>query len=338
MSRLQAIDLPGGGQIQRVVLEEGAQEVCLLSLGVALQDWRIAHGGVDQPVVLGLDDPLDYLANSRYLGVIVGRVANRIGGARFTLDGQAYTLPANEGANMLHGGAGGLSQRNMAVELDTAANAARFTYRSPEGEEGFPGVAEFAITVALKGGRLRYEMRATVDRPTPICLAQHAYYNLMGEGPIWDHQLYLDGGEWTPVAEDLIPTGEVAPLPAHMDYRQPAVMRARDPELKGMDGNILLRAGRDPAQPAARLTAPNGLSLALITDQPAIQTYTASALGDIHGGLDGRSYHPFGGLCLEPQNSPDSVNKPQFPSIIATPDQPYLQVLELELTAGATPA
>ncbi|SLN60972.1 Aldose 1-epimerase precursor [Pseudoruegeria aquimaris] len=333
MSRLQAIDLPGGGQMQRVVLEEGTQEVCLLSLGVALQDWRIAHGGVDQPVVLGFDDPAAYLRNPNYLGVIVGRVANRIGGARFTLDGEEFILPANEGRNLLHGGGGGLSSRSFAVDLDSRANAARFRYTSPHGEEGFPGRADFEITVALSGGWLRYEMRAMVDRPTPICLAQHAYYNLMGEGPIWDHELYLDGAEWTPVGADLIPTGDIAPLPPHMDYRDPEIMRLRDPQRLGMDGNILLRRARSQAEPAARLRAPNGLSLALHTDQPAIQAYTANKLAPVTGGLEGRHYAPFGGICLEPQHSPDSVNKPQFPSIIATPETPYLQRLDLHLSA-----
>lgn len=332
MPQLKTVANIDGQAIQSVVLQEGDQSVALLSIGVATQDWRVAQGGRDIPVVLGYENPVEYLHNSYYMGVIAGRVANRIGGAHFQVDGRRYQLSPNEGENLLHGGRIGLGRRNFAIGLDSQNNRARFSYHSPDGEEGFPGAVDFTIDVTFADGRLTYEMRGQPDRPTPINLAQHSYYNLNGGGEIWDHRLRLAADRMTPTGAGQIPTGEIAPIPGWLDYRSMGAMGDTRARRRGADDNLVLANGLDPEQPVAEVRAESGLCLRLWTDQPAIQYYTGGGLGPVKGGHIGQTYQAFHGFCLEPQHFPDAINQPEFASIIATPEQPYHQKLTLCIT------
>ena len=157
-------------------------------------------------VFLSYRDPLDHLHHPGSLGIITGRVANRIANARFTLDGSHHILRANEGVNQLHGDPSGLARRNWTLESE-GNQAVQLRHHSPDGDQGFPGAVDFTIKIELQNNLLSYHMFAVPDRPTPINLTQHFYYNLMGHGTIWDHQLEITSTGYTPTDKTLIPTG-----------------------------------------------------------------------------------------------------------------------------------
>ncbi|WP_306046142.1 aldose epimerase family protein [Nioella sp. MMSF_3534] len=323
--------MPRAGDIREFRLEDGGVALSLLNLGCITRGWWVPLGGTSVPVVLGFDDPAEYLQNPTYMGVIAGRVANRIGGARFSLDGRDHRLTANEGANQLHGGAGGLHSRIWQAETE-GARAVRFTYVSPDGEEGYPGRASFEVTVRLDGARVTYDMAATVDRPTPINMAQHSYYSLGTEHLSRAARFTCPADRYTPVDSSLIPTGDIAPVKStRHDFRAGAVLVEADPEGMGTDLNFVLPEGRDPARPVAELLAPNGLHLRMWSDQPGLQVYTGHGLPNLRSAHAGQRIAPWAGIALEPQGFPNAVNCPTFPSIIVTPEQPYHQRLTVEI-------
>lgn len=319
-----------GRPVCTAVLQDGEVQVSLLSLGCITADWRV--GG--RPVVLGYADPVRYLTDGNSFGIIAGRVANRIAHGRFPLAGQTVQLDCNQPPHHLHGGVRGLGKRNWMVEA-AGDRTARFTYRAPEGEEGYPGAVDFTVTVSLDGHRLSYAMEGRPDRETPVNLAQHSYYNLTG-GTVWEHELHLAAPAYTPTDETLIPTGEIAPVTGtRYDFTTPRTLGAADPGHAGTDMNLVLNSRRNIEDPAATLRA-GGLKLRLWTDQPGVQLYNAMHLGPTPGGHDGRVYDRFHGLCLEAQHFPDSPNHPSFPSILCTPDTPYRQALMVEIAPEAT--
>ena len=161
---------------------------------------------------LGFPSFEDYVRHSQSHGIIAGRVANRTAGARFVLDGAEYRLTANHGAHHLHGGAVGLGRRIWEMETDDAANAVHLLYASPDGEEGYPGAVDFEVTFRLEGARLICAMSGVPDRPTPVNLAQHSYYNLGGGGDVLDHEVEIVASWYTPTGPDLIPDGTIAPV------------------------------------------------------------------------------------------------------------------------------
>lgn len=321
-----------GGGLQEACLHRGGLSLSLLNFGAATRDLRVIHRGRQLPVVLGYNDPRAYLTNPYYLGVIAGRVANRIGRARFALAGQEFCLPANEGCNMLHGGQGGLSHRFWQMEQSGAA-AVHLTCISPEGDNGFPGRVEFRTGVSLGENAVTYSMRAAADRPTPISLAQHNYYNLAGSGDIWSHCLTSPASRYLPLDSEGIPTGAVDDAAgSRYDFRQGRTLAEMDPQREGTDINICFDAGPAPVLPVAALEGPNRLRMQVYSDQPGAQIYTAAGLKAHEGALPGQSLKPFAGICIEPQGYPDAVSNPQFPSVIVTPDQPYRQDLRLEFS------
>lgn len=323
--------MPRAGEIREFRLEDGGVSLSLLNLGCITRGWWVPLGGASVPVVLGYDDPADYLQNPTYMGVIAGRVANRIAGARFSLGGRDHHLTANEGPHQLHGGAGGLHSRIWQAETE-GARAVRFTYLSPDGEEGYPGRAAFEVAVRLDGPRVTYDMTATVDRPTPINLAQHSYYSLGVSQPSRDARFTCLADRFTPVDDALIPTGQVMPVAGtRHDFRAGTVMAAADPDGLGTDLNLVMPDGRDSAQPVAELMAPNGLRLRMWSDQPGLQVYTGHGLPICDRAHPGQRIAPWAGIALEPQGFPNAVNCATFPSIIVTPDHPYRQRLTVEI-------
>ena len=314
-----------GHQVTEAVLEDGDVSVAVLSLGCITRDWRVPLGGRRLPVVLGHADPLAYAENPGYLGVIAGRVANRIGHARFMLGQQVVRLPANDGPHHLHGGPEGLSRQVWTMETDSTGNAIRLTHHSADGAGGYPGAVDFDVTISLAGHSVTYDMQATPDRETPLNLAQHNYYNLSGDGDLRGHVLRLAARHYTPVDAALIPTGAIAPVAGTaLDYTAPRVIGET-----AHDINMVLDTGRDG--PAAELSAPNGVHLRLWTDQPGLQLYTGGNLRAGPAPHPGQTLGPFAGLCLEPQGFPDAVNRPGFPSILCSPDRPYQQVTKVEI-------
>jgi aldose 1-epimerase len=321
-----------GRDVTEIVLESADASVAFLNYGCVLRDWRVDAMGRALPVTLGFADFDGYLHHSRSYGIIAGRVANRTKRGRFTLDGRSFQLSINHGENHLHGGTTGLGRRIWEMEGDGAREAVELRYHSPDGEEGYPGAVDFVVRFRLDGPRLVCEMEAHPDRPTPVNLAQHSYYNLGGGGDVLDHVLWVDAPEHTPIGPDLIPDGTIRPVEGHLDFTTPRSIGESDPDRVGLDNNLALRAGRDRAEPAARVSCPrSGLRLQLWTDQPGLQVFDAAKMTIAAPGLDGLHYGPYAGLCLEAQHFPDSLNNPDWPSIICKPEAPYRQRLEVEI-------
>lgn len=317
-----------GRAIEEVTLESADAAVSILSLGCIVRDWRIDGAGASLPMVLGFRTVEDYLHHARSHGALVGRVANRIAGARFELDGRGWDLVANEGRNQLHGGPGGLGSRIWEMEGDSASGTVQLSYTSAEGEEGYPGTVDFAVTFRLDGPTLVCEMRGVPDRPTPINLANHSYYNLGGGGTVQDHLLWLAASDYTPVDAELIPTGEIRSVEGTaLDFRAPREIGDAD-----IDHNLVLDPGRDTARPSATLFCPRtDVTLELVTEEPAIQVFDSARMEIAAPGLDGHRYGRFAGLCLEAQHFPDSVHQPDWPSVIRSPEAPYFQRLAVRI-------
>ena len=252
-------------------------------------------------VVIGFDTVEEYRDNPQYLGAIVGRCANRIANARFTLDGKTYQLAANIGPNHLHGGRKGFDQRVWRATHGAATLELRYT--SPDGEEGYPGNLDVRVTYTLTDeNELIVDYFATTDKATPINLTQHSYFNLAGAGDILGHVLQIDADAITPVDQSRIPTGEIMPVAgSDFDFRSPTPIGAR--RAGQYDHNFVLRGGARVIEPAS------GRTLAIQTTEPGVQLYTG--------------YRRGGGLCLETQHFPDAPNRPNFPSTILRPGAGY---------------
>ena len=315
--------------IRSHTLSDGDVSATILSMGAATQDWRVPDGsGRRVPVVLGYADPAAYATQSGFLGVIVGRVANRIAGSTYSLGGSTHQVAPNEGPNQLHGGPQGWWAKNWTLEPD-GDRAVQLTLHSPDGDMGYSGSVQAQIIISLDGHRLTYDMSATCDRPTPINLANHNYYNLMGDGLIWDHQMQVHADRYTPTGSDLLPTGEIAPVEGtKYDYRQLRSLADADPARGVSDINFALNDDRDIA---VSVQAQNGLQLRMWTDQPGLQFYTGQGISAGAQPVAGQSHAPCHGIALEAQGFPDAVNQPDFPSVICTPEKPYKQVTTVEI-------
>ncbi|WP_011579798.1 MULTISPECIES: aldose epimerase family protein [Chelativorans] len=307
-------------------------KVSVISYGAVIRDWQVPVPGGMRSVVLGFEHFEEYTKYSGYFGAIAGRVANRISGARFMLNGKEYRLQPNEGANHLHGGKRGLSRQVWDMEV-LSENAVRLSLTSPDGEMGYPGRLDVSVTYRLEGNALELDCTATTDAPTPVNIVQHNYFNLMGEGDIRNHVLWLAANAYTVRDFDLIPTGGIEPVAGtHFDFRKPRPLCDAQGEPIAYDNNLVLDTGRDPSSPVAILKAPDGsLTLALKTDQPGLQLYTGSKINLPVPGLGGRHYPRFAGLCLEDQNFPDAINHPHFPNCVVTPERPYRHWCEIEI-------
>jgi len=288
-------------------------------------------------IVLGFDALEPYLGAKAYYGATVGRYANRIAKARFTLDGKTYQLAANDGPNSLHGGTRGFDKRIWQAEPlpVSQGNGVRLTYVSPAGEEGYPGeVTAHAVYRLDDNDNLEIEYGASTTAPTPVNLANHAYFNLTGDPsvPVLDHLLTIDADRFTPVDATLIPTGELrAVAGTPFDFRSAHAVGARigaaDEQLRlghGYDHNWVLNKAAAGITLAAVVTDPkSGRSLEVRTTQPGVQFYTGNFMNGKPAAEGGSVYAYRTGLCLETQHFPDSPNQASFPSTILRPGQVY---------------
>ena len=322
-----------GHDIIEATLRSDLAEVCILNYGCVIRDWRVMTGNGPISVVLGLEEFAQYPKHSLSFGIIAGRVANRTNRGKFHFNGTDYQLPINNGLNHLHGGMVGLGGRVWNIETDAANNAITLTYHSEDGEEGYPAAIDFTVTFQLQGTRLTCEMSGMPDAPTPINLAQHNYYNLNGHGDVLDHVVQLAANAYTPVDNTQIPTGETLSVTGtRFDFTTPTSSRENDLEGLGVDHNLVLDPQRDTTKPAASVySAQTNLELNIWTEEPGIQMYNAPAMDLPTSGLNGQKYGPFAGLCLEAQHFPDSLNRPEWPSIISTPENPYYQKLVMDI-------
>lgn len=322
-----------GQDIIEATLRSECAQVSILNYGCLIRDWRIPTANRLVPVVLGFDEFEHYPEYSPSFGIIAGRVANRTARGRFQLNGRQYQLPVNNGLNHLHGGFTGLGRRIWTLETDTAATSVQLTYHSAEGEEGYPGAVDFSVTFQLDGPRLTCEMTGIPDAPTPINLAQHSYYNLDGTGDVRDHLVKIAAHSYTPVDASQIPTGEILPVKnSRFDFTTPVSFNENDPDGLGVDHNLVLDPARDPGAPTATLySARSNLELKLWTKEPGLQIFNAPEMNIPVAGINGENYRPFSGVCLEAQHFPDSLNRPGWPGIIRSPDNPYYQKLVVEI-------
>ena len=297
----------------------------LTSISVPDRQGRFAN------VALGFECLEKYEAEHPYFGAITGRYANRIAKGRFSLEGTEYTLFVNDGSNALHGGDKGFDKRIWtARELaDGLYPGLELTYRSNDGEEGYPGNLDAAVRYTLTdNNELRIEYSATTDAPTVVNLTNHSYFNLLGEGEgtIYEHILTLNADRFTPIDSGLIPTGELAAVAGTpFDFRKPkaiaAGVRSSHPQIslaQGYDQNLVLnREGLSERELgfAARVYEPRyGRCMEVWTTEPGIQFYSGNFLDGTLVGSSGRTYRQGDGLALETQHFPNSPNQPQFPS------------------------
>ncbi len=296
--------------------------------------------GVFEDIVLGFDQLEPYFENPAYFGCTTGRVANRIAGGKFSLNGQAYQLATNlDGKHHLHGGNIGLDKRlwDGSTNIVDGVPSATFTYISPDGEEGYPGNLSIQVTYLLtEDNQLRIEYRATSDRSTPVNLTNHSYFNLAGtdEGTILNHELLLMANSYTEMDNDLIPTGKISTVEkTPLDFRNSTPIGDRihqlppQPEFRnpgGYDHNMVLNDYTGALSLAARVYEPSsGRIMEVFTTEPAMQLYTGNFLDGTIIGKNGVVYEKHFGLCIETQHYPDSVNRPEFPSTILDPDEIY---------------
>ncbi|NAZ85545.1 aldose epimerase family protein [Kineococcus indalonis] len=300
----------------------------VLTRGAALHRLRVPDAaGALGDVVVALPDVAAYEAAEGYPGAVVGRVANRLAGGRFSVDGVEHRVPVNDGPNALHGGAEGFDQRVWRAEEVTGGEgpAVRLTLRSLEGDMGFPGELVARVTYELSGGadgvRLRLRYEATTSAPTPVNLTNHAYVNLDGPGTVEDHVLRAHASRYLPVDEVLVPTGElrdVAGTP--FDFRAPTRLgeRLREPDEQllragGYDHCLVLDGAGGGERVVAELTGPrSGRRLRVLTDAPGLQLYTGNFLDGAWRDPAGRPVRQGDALCLETQLLPDAVNRPAF--------------------------
>jgi len=287
-------------------------------------------------VVLGFDTAAEYAAQSNlYFGCTVGRVANRIRRATFVLDATTYKLAANDGTNHLHGG----STRSF-DKVEWSAETKRselgpgvvFRYTSPHLEEGYPGRLDTTVTYTLSAeDELRIDYEARSDRPTPVSLTNHTYWNLSGDGAgtILDHELQLQADRYAVSDGELLPTGEIKSVDGTpLDFREKRSIGSRINELegtaaRGYDLNYVLSGSRSEPVVVARLSDPSsGRVVELLTTQPCMQVYSGNLLTPTTGKL-GAHYAVRSGMCLEPQGYPDAVNNPSFDSIVLNPGDVY---------------
>jgi aldose 1-epimerase len=322
-----------GRDVIEATLRSDIAKVSILNYGCVVRDWQVRGLNESITVVLGFERFEHYQLYSPSFGIIAGRVANRTARGRFDLNGTKYQLPINNGVNHLHGGIAGLGRRIWELETDTASNSIKLTYHSKNGEEGYPAAVDFTVIYRLKGARLTCEMKGEPSAPTPINLAQHSYYNLNGAGDVRDHQIQIAARTYTPVDATQIPTGEILPVEdSRFDFTQLTTFDATDPDQIGVDHNLVLDAARDLDQPTATVFSPqSNLELKLWTREPGLQLFNAPDMDIPVAGLNAENYGPFSGVCLEAQHFPDSLNRPEWPSIICTPDDPYTQKLDVEI-------
>jgi aldose 1-epimerase len=330
--------LPDGKRVESFTLTNASgMEARIIDFGGIVTSLKVPdRQGKLGDVVLGYDSLDDYVKNPHYLGALVGRYANRVGKAQFTLDGKTYTLAANNNGNSIHGGLKGFDE---AVFLgkpfeNTGEVGVVLTHTSPNGDEGYPGALTLRVTVTLNHrNELSFDYSATTDQATVLNLTHHDYFNLAGEGSgkVLDHLLQIDADRYTPVDANMIPTGTLAPVAGTpFDFRKLTPIGARidvkDEQLQrgnGYDHNFVVnRQKSNELVRAARVEEPkSGRVLEVRTTEPGVQFYSANWLEA--KGKQGHSYGKRDAFCLETQHYPDSPNKPSFPTTTLRPGATY---------------
>ncbi len=338
--------LADGTEVSEITLTgDNGVSVSILSLGATLHEFMVPdRDGKVEDIAVSYEKLSDYAEAPNYWGATIGRYANRIDGGKFTLDGKTYQLTQNDGQNSLHGGGNAWDVRNWTVESVKSGKVAsvRFSLQSPDGEAGYPGAVNAAVTYFLDdAGSLRIEFDATTNKPTIINMTNHALFNMAGEGAkegAMGNVLTVPASHYTPVNENLIPTGELRAVEGSVfDFRagKPLHDGLRDGTNqqivygRGFDHNFALDKGVT-AEPemAARLEDPaSGRVLEVLTTEPGLQVYTGNFLDGTYIGKNSHVYRMGDGIALEPQKFPNAPNQPEFASARVDPGKPYRHVM-----------
>ena len=326
--------MPDGTLVERLTLRDGECACEIITYGGAVRSLIVPDregGPVD--VALGFDTLEDYRAQGKYIGALIGRYANRIGGAKFTLDGVEYKLAANDGKNSLHGGDVGFDKQVWTVE-GLGENTVTLSLVSPDMQEGYPGTLEVRVTYTLKDGALVIDYWAKSDRDTVCNLTNHSYFNLSGHdsGSVESQDIRLYASRYTPAVPGSIPTGEIAPVEgSFMDLRhtQPIGACIDEPFEQltmagGWDHNWAIDGWDGTLRPAAWAWSPDTcIVMETLTTLPGVQFYAGNYLDGCPAGKGGVPYAKRHGFCLETQYFPDSPNRPGFPSCVLRAGEEY---------------
>ncbi|MCK8044930.1 galactose mutarotase [Shewanella sp. 1CM18E] len=331
MVRIRALEPwtdPRGGQIERVLMDNGTLAVEVLSLGGIIRSlWAPDREGERANIVLGCDSAEDYLTQQAHLGAIAGRFVNRIAKGQFSVADQHYQLDVNQAGNCLHGGHEGFHRRNW--QLGTLPDGVRLSLRSPDGDMGFPGNCNIQLDYRLVGNNLYVEILASTDKTSPINLSQHSYFNLDASETTLNHQLQTYAEQYLAMDETGIPTAICRSQGSGLDLSIPTQLQSligqeEFTSTKGIDHCYLLPQSESKLQRFGTLSSPlSGRSLTLYTNQPGVQVYGANYL---HGtiGKNQQVLKQYQGLCLEPQQIPDAPNQPQIAgSALIAPGEIY---------------
>lgn len=327
--------LPNGTEAHLFILTVGGLKLTLTDYGARIVALEVPdRQGRLANVTLGFDTLEKYVAHKACFGCTTGRYANRVARGKFRLKGREYQLATNAGRNHLHGGLIGFDRHVWKAEplRQEDSVGVRFQYRSPDGDEGYPGNLDTTVTYTLRpNGELRIDYAATTDEPTILNLTNHAYWNLAGSGDILKHELTLFADRYVQVDDEAIPTGRLPELAGTpLDFTHPTAIGARMAKMKegvpppgGYDHCYVVRGEPGTLRPAARVVDPaSGRVMEVLTTEPGVQLYTSNYLnGDpINGG-----FQQHAALCLEAQHFPDSPNHPSFPSTVLEAGQTYRQ-------------
>lgn len=347
-----------GARVVRAVLRRGALQAAVSTYGARLLElWTPDRNGAPADIVLGFDDLASYAASDACFGATCGRYAGRIAGAAFELDGKTYTLDRNDGPNHLHGGRAGFDRKVWDLAALTES-AALFRAVSADGEMGYPGRLALSVRYALEeGGRLTITMTADSDKPTPINLINHAYFNLAGQGAgrevgtVLDQELRIGAARYLPITPDLTPAGTLAPVAGGpFDFRVQKPI-GRDMTRLGAEGDAAggydhtwalddLRALDPPSAPRAlgfcaeAYDPASGRRLWLETTEPGVGVYLAGHLTKQVAGKGGAPLGPFTGFTLETQKFPNAPNVPQFPNCVLRPGETYQHAMRFTFSAA----
>jgi aldose 1-epimerase len=323
--------LSDGREVPLYILRDGhGMEVELIAWGATIRCIRVPDkDGIVDDVVLGFDRLDQYETTHPYFGATVGRVAGRIPGGKLSLDGNSFQLPVNQAPNHLHGGFDGFDKRLWNSEITGTAEAPSVTFSlvDPDGSNGYPGTLEVLLEVSLcEPGVLRLRHHATSDKPTPVSLTNHSYFNLAGAGnsDILDHELQMFSSEIFPVDENFVPMAsavDVGGTPS--DFREPVRIGKVLHQLHDCHGDFYKLPGESECKCAARVTCPQtGRILEAWTNEPCLQLYTLAAVTEPIPGKAGKTYQRFGAFCLECEGHPGAIGHPEFASHIARPGKP----------------
>ena len=319
--------------------KQGMKAVITNYGGIILELWTPDKTGALGDVVLGYDSLSGYLRkNNPYLGALVGRYANRIAKAMFSLDGKTYHLAVNNGPNALHGGLKGFDKKVWTVDQVNDSSLA-ISLTSPDGEEGYPGTLNAKVVYTVTGSNgLSIDYTALADKKTPVNLTNHSYFNLSAgkDSTILDEELTLNASTYTPVDTTLIPTGQIAKVAGTpMDFLKSKIIGKDISKVKGgYDHNFVINRKDSLLALAATVYEPvSGRQMQVWTTQPGIQFYTSNFMDGTLTNRNGKKIQQHGALCLETQHFPDSPNQPLFPNVILVPGQIYHETTVYEFSA-----